>query len=132
MITSGLQDYIELIYNSITENKELKAIDIANKFNISRSSVSEALIRLSDLDLILYEGRKGIKITEKGIVEAKRIIKKHEVLCDFFHKILNVDFEIASKNACKIEHVIDEELIEKISNFTEFCIANNINNNKKG
>ena len=66
MITSGLQDYIELIYNSITENKELKAIDIANKFNISRSSVSEALIRLSDLDLILYEGRKGIKITEKA------------------------------------------------------------------
>ena len=132
MITSGLQDYIELIYNSISENKEIKAVDIANEFNISRSSVSEALIRLSDLDLILYEGRRGIKITEKGEAEAKRIIKKHEVLCNFFHKILNVDFETASKNACKIEHVIDEELIDKLSNFTEFCIAKNINNKKKG
>lgn len=131
MITSSLQDYIELIYNSISSGKEIKAIDIANAFKISRASVSEALIRLSDLDLILYEGRKGIKITPKGITEAKKIIKKHSVLCDFFTKVLNTDFDIASKNACKIEHVIDEDLIEKIDNFTQYCISNNINNNIK-
>ena len=60
MITSGLEDYLELIYNSISEDKDIKAIDIANAFNVSRSSVSEALIRLADMDLIVYEGRKGI------------------------------------------------------------------------
>ena len=70
MITSGLEDYLELIHNAISHNKEIKAIDIANQFNISRSSVSEALIRLADLDLIIYEGRRGIKITPKGIEEA--------------------------------------------------------------
>ena len=129
MITSGLQDYIELIYNTISEGKEIKAVDIANAFNISRASISEALIRLSDLDLILYEGRKGIKITEKGITEAKKIIKKHTVLCDFFTKVLNTDFDIATKNACKIEHVIDEDLIKKIDNFTNYCITHHISNN---
>ena len=51
MITSGLEDYLELIHNTISQNKEIKAVDIANKFNISRPSVSEALIRLADLDL---------------------------------------------------------------------------------
>ena len=48
MLTKALEDYIEYIYNSIKENKVLKAIDIANNFNISRASVSEALIRLTD------------------------------------------------------------------------------------
>lgn len=131
MITSGLQDYIELIYNTISQNKEIKAIDIANYFKISRASVSEALIRLADLDLIVYEGRKGIKITQKGINEAKQIHKKHLILERFFCEVLNADIEISSKNACKIEHVIDEELIDKIDNFTNLYLKNTTDKNLK-
>lgn len=126
MLTSGLQDYLELICNTISNNQEIKAIDIANKFNISRPSVSEALIRLADKDLIIYEGRKGIKITERGILEAKKIIKKHAVLCDFFNSVLGADLKTSSENACRIEHVIDESLIENIKKFTTFCNENSI------
>ncbi len=119
MITSSLEDYLEFIHNSIKQNNALKAIDIANNFNVSRASVSEALIRLADLDLIVYEGRKGIKITQKGIEQAKKTAKKHKILCDFFVKILNTEKHIANKNACKIEHVIDDELIKKIDLYTK-------------
>ena len=76
MLTKSLEDYLEFIYFFISENKDIKAVDIANKFSISRASVSEALIRLADMDLIIYEGRKGIKITQKGVEEAKKIINK--------------------------------------------------------
>ena len=55
MITSGLEDYLELIYTTIKQNKDIKAIDIANRFGVSRPSVSEALIRLADLDLIAIQ-----------------------------------------------------------------------------
>lgn len=126
MITSGLQDYLELIYNTISRGEDIKAVDISNEFKISRSSVSEALIRLADKDLIIYEGRKGIKITEKGVEEAKKIIRKHSILCDFFNNVLGTNFKIASENACRIEHVIDEELIESIKNFVSFCRENSI------
>ena len=119
MLTSGLEDYLELIHNTISNNQTIKAIDIANKFNISRSSVSEALIRLADMDFIIYEGRKGIKITKKGIEQAKKITKKHKILSEFFVKVLGVDCTLANKNACKIEHVIDDELIEKIAIYTK-------------
>ena len=126
MITSGLEDYIELIYNSISNNKEIKAIDISHAFNISRPAVSEALIRLMDMDLIIYEGRKGIKITPKGIVEAKKIINKHNILYRFFKEVLGVEDELADKNACKIEHVIDEELLSKLDKFYFYAEENNI------
>ena len=111
MITKSLEDYIEYIYTSISNDKELKAIDIAKKFNISRASVSEALIRLCELGLVIYEGRKGILVTEKGEIEAKRVIKKHQILLNFFNKTLNVEYEKASDNACKIEHVIDDDVV---------------------
>lgn len=126
MITKGLEDYLELIYNTIADGREIKAIDIANAFNISRPSVSEALIRLADSDLIVYEGRKGIKITEKGAAAAKKIIDKHSTLFAFFYEVLGVSFDKADVNACKIEHVIDDEVIEKIKKFNEFSKLNEI------
>jgi len=117
MITKSLEDYLEYIHNKISSEKTVKAIDIANKFNVSRPTVSEALIRLADMDLIIYEGRKGIKITQKGIEQAKKTVKKHEILSSFFVNILKIDSTLADKNACKIEHVIDDELIEKMNEY---------------
>ena len=126
MITSGLEDYLELIYKKINEQKDIKAVDIANTFNVSRPSVSEALMRLREMNLIIYEGRKGIQITSKGIVEAKKIVKKHQVLSKFFHEILGVAPDIADKNACRIEHVIERELVDKIQSFTSYCMENSV------
>ena len=126
MITKSLEDYIEYIYTSISNDKELKAIDIAKKFNISRASVSEALIRLCELGLVIYEGRKGILVTEKGEIEAKRVIKKHQILLNFFNKTLNVEYEKASDNACKIEHVIDDDVVSRLEKFNQFSNKNNL------
>ena len=126
MITKSLEDYIEYIYTSISNDKELKAIDIAKKFNISIASVSEALIRLCELGLVIYEGRKGIIVTEKGEIEAKRVIKKHQILLNFFNKTLNIEFEKASDNACKIEHVIDDDIISMLEKFNHYSDKNNL------
>ena len=126
MITKSLEDYIEYIYTSLSNDKELKAIDIAKKFNISRASVSEALIRLCELGLVIYEGRKGILVTEKGEIEAKRVIKKHQILLNFFNKTLNVEYEKDSDNACKIEHVIDDDVVSILEKFNQFSDKNNL------
>lgn len=115
MISASLENYLELIYNSLKTQKEVRAIDIANYFNISRPSVTEALIKLADNDFIIYEGRKGIKITKKGIQEATKIVKKHKILSDFFINTLGIEEKIANDNACRIEHVIDDEIIEKLA-----------------
>jgi len=131
MITQGLEDYLEIIYNKICDGEKVKAVDIAREFNISRSSVSEALIRLADKNLIIYEGRKGISVTSEGESEAKKIIKRHKILSDFFNKVLGLDDYTASKNACKIEHVIDDKIIDKMKTFTDFCVQTNINNKFK-
>lgn len=129
MITKSLEDYIEYIYTSFLSGNNIKAIDIANNFNISRASVSEALIRLCELGLIIYEGRKGIIVTEKGEIEAKRVIKKHQILLKFFNNTLNIEHEKASDNACKIEHVIDDEIVLILEKFNQFSIKKNL---KKG
>ena len=59
-------------------------------------------------------GRINSSLTEKGIEQAKKTIKKHKVLSSFFTKVLGVNVELADKNACKIEHVISKESFEAL------------------
>ena len=58
-------------------------------------------------------------MTEKGTKEAQRVVSKHTTLQKFFEKVLGLETEEASQNACRIEHVISEKAFEKISEFTE-------------
>ena len=102
MISASQEDYLEFIYNSLKNDKELRAVDVANYFDITRPSATEALIKLADNDLIIYEGRRGIKITQKGINAAIKINNKHKILFEFFTNKLNINEKSANENACRI------------------------------
>lgn len=133
-LSASLEDYLEIICNLIEINGGAKAIEIAKRFNISRASVSEALGKLAEKDLIIYEGHKGIRITPKGLMQAKKVIQKHNTLTDFFEKTLGIDKQTAESNACKIEHVISEDVFSKIEEFQKYCDKNSefIEEFKKG
>jgi len=119
-LSSGLQDYIETIFISTEKGEDLKAVDLARKLNISRASVSEALSRLISKNLVQYNAYKNISLTKKGKIEAKKVYAKHHALKDFFQIVLNVTSDEASENACKIEHIVSENILNKMERFTNF------------
>lgn len=121
-LTSGLEDYLEAIYVAHLNNKPLKGAQLARELNVSRASVSEALARLVSKKLINYNSYEAISITKTGITEAKKVYNKHHILELFFEKVLEINKKEASENACKIEHIISENIINKISNFTEIYL----------
>ena len=119
-LSSGLQDYIETIYVSTENGEDLKAVDLARKLNISRASVSEALSRLISKNLVQYSAYKTILLTKKGVAEAKKVYAKHHALKDFFENVVDVTSDEASENACKIEHIVSENILNKMETFTKF------------
>ncbi len=133
-LSASLEDYLEMICNLIEDTGGAKAIEIAKKFNISRASVSEALGKLAEKELIIYEGHKGIRITEKGLSQAKKVIRKHNTLTDFFENTLGIEKNIAESNACKIEHVVSEDVFDTLEAFQSYCHENSefIEKFKKG
>ena len=123
-LSSGLEDYIEEIYIADINGQTLKGAELARKLNISRSSVSEALAKLVSKGLIKYESYGAISLTEIGISEAKRVYNKHNILKNFFETALNISPLEASENACKIEHIISQHVLNEIYNFTTFLNEN--------
>ncbi len=119
-LSSGLQDYIETIYVSFVNREVLKAADLARKLKISRASVSEALARLISKGLVRYDEYKNIYLTRLGKSEAKKVYEKHHILKDFFENVLGVPQAEASENACKIEHIISGNILDKMDRFSKF------------
>ena len=83
------------------------------------SSVSAALKTLGSRDLIKYDPHQFITLTDKGLVRAIEIVRKHEILKSFLNKILKFEESIAEDNACRIEHHLDPEVIEKLVHFVK-------------
>ncbi len=133
-ISASLEDYLEIICNLLETTGSVKAVEIAKKLNISRASVSEALVKLAEKNLIVYEGHKGIIITEDGLKAARQVIEKHNTITEFFETTLFLDRKTAEENACKIEHVISDEVFTRLRMFQSYCRENSdyVNEFKKG
>lgn len=119
-LSSGLEDYIEAIYVSSMNGGELKSADLARILKISRASVSEALTKLTAKGLIKYNRYENITLTPQGEKEAKEVYAKHHILKDFFEFVLEISPKEAGENACKIEHIVSKNILNKMSGLTEF------------
>ena len=117
-LSSGLEDYLECIYNNIQTKGVVKAIEISKELDVSRASVTDALHRLASKSYINYERYGSIEITQKGINKAKEVIDKHNILKNFFEKVLLLQRDEASENACRIEHVITKNAFNKLKDYT--------------
>lgn len=123
-LSSGLEDYIETIYISELAGESLKGAELARKLFISRASVSEALSKLVNMGLIEYKSYGFIKLTKKGVEEAKKVYSTHGILKEFFQGILCVNEKEAGENACRIEHIITKDVLEKMAKFSDYCKNN--------
>lgn len=123
VLSSSLEDYLECVYNRINTNGSVKAVEISKELNVSRASVTEALNKLAQKEYINYGRYEMISMTDSGIQKAKEIINKHNVLQFFFKDVLGIEKQEAAQTACKIEHIINENILEKLADFNKHCVS---------
>jgi len=82
-------------------------------------SVHAALHVLEEQGLVVHERYGHVELTAKGTETARSIYASHVLLLDFLTRILGVPAEVARQDACKIEHVISKETIERIQLFSK-------------
>jgi DtxR family Mn-dependent transcriptional regulator len=119
-LTASMEDYLEAIFNIIAEKEAVRPKDIAKRLGVKNSSVTGALRALADRKLIRYAPYDVITLTAEGKDAAKDVIRRHEVLSDFFVKVLTVDEEEADQAACRMEHSIPKSILERFIQFAEF------------
>jgi DtxR family transcriptional regulator, Mn-dependent transcriptional regulator len=119
-LTASLEDYLEAIFHIIAEKQAVRPKDIARRLKVSNSSVTGALRSLAGKELINYAPYDVISLTPDGEIAAKDVVRRHEVLRDFFVNVLAVKEQDADKAACEMEHSIPKVILERFIQFAEF------------
>ena len=119
MVSGRIEDYLEVLYTIINRKGYAKVKDVSQILGVGYSSVTEMFQKLQKAGYINYEKYGGVTLTPKGKKIAKDTKKKHMVLQDFL-KILGLDDKIADEDACRIEHVLNPETLDRLTKFVEF------------
>jgi DtxR family Mn-dependent transcriptional regulator len=118
-LSESLENYLETILDLEKANKVARAKDIAERLGLQKGSVSGALKVLKEKGLINYEPYSFITLTAKGGEIAKSVQRRHTVLQDFLQNVLQVGAEKAEDAACRMEHAIDEETLDRLVAFID-------------
>lgn len=105
--------YLETILLLTEKQAHVRAIDVVHSTGYTKPSVSRAMGLLKQSGHIEVDESGYITLTETGSALASKILERHHILSQFLVQI-GVSPETAEDDACKIEHVISDETIEKM------------------
>lgn len=114
-IKESAENYLETILMIKNEKGYVRSIDVANKLNFKKSSVSVAMKNFREDGYITVDSHGGISLTEKGMVIAERIYERHQIIAKALMN-LGVDEKAAYEDSCKIEHDISDQSFQAIKN----------------
>jgi len=119
-LSATLEDYLEAISRLIAKKGRARVLDIASALSVHKSTVSAALKSLAEKKLVNYRPYEAATLTPKGRKAAQDVIRRHELIRRFLVEVLLVEKHVAEENACRMEHVLDNEVLERLRLFAEF------------
>ena len=105
--------YLESIYVLTRENKNVRSIDVVEYMGFSKPSVSRAIGLLRNGGYITVDSDGYITLTDAGREIAVKMYDRHRILTDFLVS-LGVPEDIATADACKMEHHMSDESFEAL------------------
>jgi len=120
-LSATQEDYLETIFKLVAERRVARAGAIAEALSVHKSTVTSALRGLAGRGLINYSPYALITLTPAGERLAREIRRRHQVIRRFLEEVLMVEPEVAEANACRMEHVLDGAVLERLARFAEFA-----------
>ena len=111
------EDYLKTILILRKQNGLVRSTDVASHLKISKASVSRAMKLLCEGGFLTMEEHKQLHLTELGASVAEEIYERHRILNELLISI-GVPAPVAEQDACRIEHVISKETLEKVKAFS--------------
>lgn len=106
--------YLKTILQLQVRSGEAHVKDIAQILNVSKPSVTKALDGLKKKGLISQENYGPVFLTEAGRQTSILVNYKHKIISKYLEEHLLLPTTEAEENACRMEHVITDEMLKAI------------------
>ncbi|MBQ2762509.1 MAG: metal-dependent transcriptional regulator [Candidatus Methanomethylophilaceae archaeon] len=114
MQTGNREDYLINILRLSEEGGVVKTSKLAAIMDVSPASVTEMVRVLKEAGFVNYKKYQGVTLTEEGLAYARNLRRKHHIMERFLTDVLDVDHESAHEEACRMEHSISDDSVNKI------------------
>lgn len=119
-LSESLENYLKAIYQIVEVKQAARARDIGDRLDVGYSSVTGALKSLADKGLINYAPYDIITLTPKGKRAAQDVVRRHNALRSFLMRVLAIGEKEASETACRMEHAISKNVLERLVAYVRF------------
>jgi DtxR family Mn-dependent transcriptional regulator len=113
-LTDAIQDYLREIYKLGAESGRVSVTALAKRLRVSPASASAMVKKLAALDLAVHQPYRGIELTTAGEKVALEVIRHHRLLELYLAETLGVHVDEVHDEAERLEHVLSEELEQRI------------------
>lgn len=116
-ITPVLENYLKTILELNESKGEARVTEISNRFGVTKATVSQTIKKLMKYGLAEKDEHGSILLTDFGKAKAIEIRNRNLVIKGFLTEVLGVNKKISEKDACKMEHLVSCETIEKLEGY---------------
>ncbi len=114
-LSESIQDYLKAIHKlQSSGNGRAGIVALAREQGVSAASASAMVKKLAALELLEHEPYRGVHLTDAGARVAVEVIRHHRLLELYLADTLGLAVDAVHDEADRLEHVISEELEERI------------------
>lgn len=112
--SESVEEYVEGIYRLQKEVDRVSTGEVATYMMVSAGSATSMVKKLAEMKLVEHLPYQGIRLTEFGEKVAKQLTRSHRILERFLVDVLELPWNDVHELACKLEHYISEDIIDRI------------------
>lgn len=116
-ITPALENYLKIILELNEGKGEARVTRISESFGVTKATVSQTVKRLMNYGLVTKDVKGAILLTDFGKEKATEVRNRNLVIKGFLTEVLGVNKQISEKDACKMEHLVSCETLEKLEKY---------------
>jgi DtxR family Mn-dependent transcriptional regulator len=109
------EEYLETIYNMTMEGDAVIGARLADKFRVSRPTVTETIHRLVAEGYATQNEDKSIVLTPSGTELTEQVLRRHRLAERLLFDVIGLDPIEAHEQAHTLEHGMSDDLARRIS-----------------
>ncbi|GIW79040.1 MAG: hypothetical protein KatS3mg105_0847 [Gemmatales bacterium] len=111
----AVQDYLKALHSLGGAERNVTPNEIVERLSVRAPSVTGMFKRLKEAGWITYEPGQGARLTERGLGEARRVVRRHRLVELFLTRVLGLDWSEVDAEAEALEHAISPRLEQAIA-----------------
>lgn len=104
------EEYLEAVYRLEREGPGVTTSGLASELGVAPASVSGMLKKLASDGHLEYVARGEVKLTQKGLAVAVRVVRRHRLAECLLTNVLGMPWDEVQSEACMLEHAISEKM----------------------